>query len=82
MSKKKPKSRTQKPTWERGYNGHVFWAGKQKLGKVTVHAGRDAKHKYTWEAAAKAGASDNLDAARTAVEVAVLMADRQPDLFG
>jgi hypothetical protein len=77
MSKKKPK-----PFWERGYNGHVFWLGKTKLGKVTVHAAKDAKHKYTWEAAGKAGASDDLDKARKAVEFAVHVKDKQLDLFG
>jgi hypothetical protein len=76
------KKKTQKPVWERGYNGHVLWQGKQKLGKVTVHADRKAKHKYTWEAGGRAGASDNLDRARAAVEYAVLMADKQLDLFG
>ena len=81
MSKTKPKSRTQKPAWERGYNGHVFWLGKQKLGKVTIHAEKNAKHKYTWEAGGRAGAADDLDTARKAVEFAVLMADKQLDLF-
>lgn len=79
MAKKK---KTQKPVWERGYNGHVLWQGKQKLGKVTVHADANAKHKYTWEAGGRAGASDHLDKARAAVEYAVLMADKQLDLFG
>ena len=81
MSKKKAKPRGQKPTWERGYNGHVFWLGKQKLGKVTIHAGKSAKHQYTWEAGGRAGAADDLDTARKAVEFAVLMADKQLDLF-
>ena len=77
MSRKKPK-----PAWERAYKGHVLWLGKQKLGKVTVHAAKDAKHKYTWEAAGKAGAADDLAQARKAVEFAVLVADKQLDLFG
>ena len=75
-AKKKPK-----PVWERGYNGHVYWLGKKKLGKVTVHAHKDAKHKYTWEAAGRAGAGDDLEKARRAVEAAVAMADKQLDLF-
>jgi hypothetical protein len=77
MSKRK-----QKPIWERGYNGHVYWLGKKKLGKVTVLADREAKHKYTWEAAGRAGAADGLDKAKKSVEAAVAMADRQLDLFG
>jgi hypothetical protein len=77
----KRKSRV-KPVWERGYNGHVYWLGKKKLGKVTVHADKNAKHKYTWEAAGRAGAGDDLGKAKKAVEAAVAMADKQLDLFG
>jgi hypothetical protein len=75
-------SRRQKAFWERGYNGHVYWLGKKKLGKVTVHADRNAKHKYTWEAAGRAGAADGLGKAKKSVEAAVAMADKQLDLFG
>jgi hypothetical protein len=82
MSKKKRKTPGQKPAWERGYNGHVYWLGKKKLGKVTVHAQKDARHRYTWEAAGRAGAGDDLEKARRAVEAAVAMADKQLDLFG
>ena len=70
-----------KPIWEAGYNGHVYWLGKAKLGKVTRHPGKDAKQKYTWEAAGRAGGGDDLDKARRAVEAAVAMADIQLDLF-
>jgi len=78
MRERAPKrKKAAKPLWERGYNGHVFWQGKLKLGKVTL-AGQGL---YTWEAAGRAGASDSLDRARQAVEYAVLMADKQLDLF-
>ena len=77
MSRKK-----QKPAWERGYNGHVCWLGKKKLGKVTGHTEKNARHKYTWEASGRAGAGDDLEKARRAVEAAVAMADKQLDLFG
>jgi len=70
-----------KPFWERGYNGHAYWLGKAKLGKVTVHAGADVKAKYTWEAAGRIGAADELDKAKRAVELAVAMADKQLNLF-
>ena len=74
-------SRKQKrAVWEPGYNGHAYWLGKKKLGKVT-RAGKGSKHKYTWEAAGKAGAADHLDKAKRAVEAAVAMADKQLDLF-
>ena len=81
MSRQK-KPRAPKPAWERGYNGHVLWQGHKKLGKVTRHAGEDARHKYTWEAAGRAGAADELDEAKRAVEATVAMADKQLDLFG
>ena len=80
-SKKGRKPRAS-PAWEPGYNGHVYWLGKQKLGKVTRHAGKDAKHRYTWEAAGRAGSGDDLEKAKRAVEAVVAMADKQLDLFG
>ena len=72
MSKKKPK-----PVWERAYKGHVLWQGKLKLGKVTL-AGEG---RYTWEASGRVGASNDLEKARKAVELAVALADKQLDLF-
>ena len=67
----------QKPFWERAYKGHVFWQGKQKLGKVML-AGEG---RYTWEASGRVGVSDDLDKAKQAVELAVALADKQLDLF-
>ncbi len=72
MSKRKPK-----PAWERAYKGHVLWQGKHKLGKVTL-AGEG---RYTWEASGRTGASNDLEKARKAVELAVAQADKQLDLF-
>ena len=72
--KKKSKA---KPVWERAYKGHVLWLGKAKLGKVSLLE----RNKYAWEAAGRAGESDDLDKAKQAVEYAVLMADKQLDLF-
>ena len=74
MKKKKPK-----PVWERAYKGHAFWAGKTKLGKVTL---RDAAQgKYQWEAGGRVGYADVLGKAKAAVELAVHNADKQLDLF-
>ena len=70
-----------KPFWERGYNGHAYWQGKTRLGKVTLHTGKDAAAKYTWEAVGRTGASDELDKAKRQVELAVAMADKQLSLF-
>jgi hypothetical protein len=68
-----------KPFWERAYKGHAYWLGKAKLGRVSLT--EDSKGKYYWEAAGRAGYSDELDKAKAAVELAVFNADKQLDLF-
>jgi hypothetical protein len=73
----KKKTSRQKPFWERAYKGHAYWLGKKKLGRVTLAE----RGRYTWEAAGRAGAADDLERAKRAVEAAVAMADRQLDLF-
>jgi hypothetical protein len=70
-------SKKQKPFWERAYKGHAFWLGKQKLGKVSLLD----RNRYGWEAAGRAGVAEDLEKAKKAVEMAVLMADKQLDLF-
>ena len=70
-------SKKAKPVWERAYKGHVLWLGKTKLGKVSLME----SGKYSWEAAGKAGTTEDLDRARRAVEMAILMAQKQLDLF-
>jgi hypothetical protein len=65
------------PFWERAYKGHVLWQGKKRLGKVSL-AGEG---RYTWEAAGRTGASDDLAKAKNAVELAVTIGDQQLDLF-
>jgi len=39
------------------------------------------RSRYAWEAAGRAGATDDLGKAKRAVELAVAMADKQLDLF-
>ena len=77
------KKKKAKPFWERAYKGHAYWLGKAKLGKVTLvgDGSKSAKGKYHWEAGGRAGYSDELEKAKAAVELAVLNADTQPDLF-
>ena len=70
-------SKKNKAFWERAYKGHVLWSGKTKLGKVTLAE----KDRYTWEAAGRAGEAADLDKAKKAVEMAVLIAAKQMDLF-
>jgi len=79
----KKKSSKPKPFWERAYKGHVLWLGKRKLGKVTLLVAHnlDPRGKYRWEAAGKAGFSDDLEKAKAAVELAVTAANKQLDLF-
>lgn len=74
---KRKSSRRQKAFWERSYKGHAYWLGKVKLGSVTLVE----KGRYSWEAAGKTGATDTLDKAKSAVELAVALADRQLPLF-
>ena len=70
-------SKKNKPFWERAYRGHASWLGKAKLGKVTLAE----KGRYTWEAGGRAGASEDLEKAKKAVELSAAMADQQLDLF-
>jgi hypothetical protein len=70
-------SKKPKAVWERAYKGHVLWLGKAKLGKVSLLE----KDRYGWEAAGRAGVAEDLEKAKKAVEYAVLMADKQMDLF-
>ena len=77
MATRKKRKPIPQPFWERGYNGHVYWLGKAKLGKVTLikHGG------YEWGAAGRTGRAESLPKAKSAVELAVVMADRQLPLF-
>ena len=74
----KPTSKKKaKPIWERGYQGHVYWLGKTKLGKVTL----SGRNHYDWQAAGRGGSAEDLDSAKKSVELAIAMADKQLDLF-
>ena len=74
---KRTSRKKQKAAWERAYKGHVLWLGKTRLGKVRLLA----RGNYAWEAAGRAGTSETLAEAKKAVELAVLMAEQQLDLF-
>jgi hypothetical protein len=73
------KKKNAKPFWERAYRGHAYWLGRTRLGKVTLLV--DGQGRYRWEAAGRAGYVDVLAKAKAAVELAVLNADKQLDLF-
>ena len=81
--KKKSGKRSPKPYWERAYRGHAYWLGKAKLGRITLHVERVSGElgRYRWEAAGKIGRAETLAKAKTAVELAVAMSDKQLPLF-
>ena len=83
MKRTSNKKKKQKPVWERAYQGHVLWLGKQKLGKVTLLVARnlDPRGKYRWEAGGRIGFAEVLTKAKSAVELAASAADKQLDLF-
>jgi len=76
VPKKRKTKRQPKPYWERAFRGHAYWLGKAKLGRVTLEAGR-----YRWEASGRRGQAETLQQARTAVESAVALSDKQLPLF-
>lgn len=83
MAKKKKAKRQPKPYWERAYQGHAYWQGKAKLGRVTLDAKHAAREtgRYRWEAAGRLGQSETLARAKAAVELAVALSDKQLPLF-
>ncbi len=81
MAVKRRKSKP-KAFWERGYNGHVYWLGKTKLGKgMLVREAEPKGGRYQWEAAGRIGRCETLLKAKSAAELAVVVADRQLPLF-
>jgi hypothetical protein len=58
----------------------VLWLGKRKLGKVRL-MNSDPRGKYQWEAGGRAGFADELEKAKSAVEIAATTAETQLDLF-
>src|SRR5258708_32308384 len=71
------KSKKQKPFWERAYQGHAYWLGKVKLGKVTP-AG---KNHYETTPARRGGRTPGHDTATKAVQPALRAAGKQRGLF-
>jgi len=75
--------RQPKPYWEKAYRGHAYWQGKAKLGRVTLDAAHGAGEpgRYRWEAAGRLGQAETLAKAKSAVEFAVAVSDKQLPLF-
>lgn len=81
MRARKKTSSKLTPIWERGYRGYIYWHGMDKLGKVSLAPAPGAAGRYAWEAAGGGGRAETLGQARTAVELAVALAEKQLDLF-
>src|SRR5260221_14718769 len=71
------KSKKQKPFWERAYQGHAYWLGKGKLGKVTL-AG---KNHYEWTAARRGRRTEDPHNTKKKAELATANAHKQETLF-
>jgi hypothetical protein len=81
MAAPKRKSPRAKPFWERGYNSHGYWRGKNKLGSVKLGPKDEWDGVYRWQAGNFAGEASTLAEAKQAVEQAVLVGASQLGLF-
>ena len=71
-----------KPSWERGYQSHGYWKGKQRLGTVQLGERGAWDGVYRWQAGNRAGLAKTLAEAKRAVEQTVLSLATQLSLFG
>jgi len=71
-----------RPTWERGYQSHGYWRGKERLGKVQLGERGQWDGIYRWQAGSRAGEAKTLAEAKRAVEETVLSLASQLSLFG
>lgn len=75
------KSRKAKPFWERGYDTHGYWQGKDKIGWVSLE-GTGKKGVYRWQAGTRVGEAKNLVEAKRQVELTIEFGTSQLSLFG
>ena len=71
-----------KPQWERGYQSHGYWQGKERLGTVQLGERGQWDGIYRWQAGNRAGEAKTLAEAKRAVEQMVLSLATQLSLFG
>lgn len=71
-----------RPFWERGYQSHGYWGGKERLGTVQLGARSEWDGIYRWQAGTRAGEARTLAEAKRAVEEQVLSLASQLSLFG
>ena len=70
-----------RPSWERGYQSHGYWRGKEKLGTVLLGERAQWDGIYRWQAGSRAGQAKTLGEAKRAVEETVLSLASQLPLF-
>jgi hypothetical protein len=80
MAKKSTKKT--RPFWERGYQSHGYWRGKDRLGTVQLGERGQRDGVYRWQAGSRAGEAKTLGEAKRAVEETVLSLASQLPLFG
>jgi len=71
-----------RPFWERGYQSHGYWKGKDRLGTVQLGERGQRDGVYRWQAGNRAGEAKTLGEAKRAVEETVLSLASQLPLFG
>jgi len=76
------KSSRARPFWERGYQSHGYWRGKERLGTVQLGERGQWDGLYRWQAGNRAGDTKTLGEAKRAVEETVLSLATQLSLFG
>ena len=84
MAKKDARKKASKarPLWERGYQSHGYWQGKERLGTVQLGERGQWDGIYRWQAGNRAGEAKTLAEAKRAVEQMVLSLATQLSLFG
>ena len=75
------RKKSPKPFWERGFDTHGYWRGKEKIGWVSL-GGKDSGGLYQWQTGTHSGACKTLDEAKRMVEQAVAHGASQLGLFG
>lgn len=83
MARKNTGKALKKAQWERGYNSHGYWLGKEKLGEVRLTGKADAEGpgRYLWQAGNRAGEAMNLTDAKRMVESLTEQGVKQLGLF-
>ncbi len=83
MAEKNTRKKASKarPLWERGYQSHGYWQGKERLGTVQLGERGAWDGVYRWQAGSRAGEAKTLAEAKRAVEQTVLSLATQLSLF-